>query len=62
MVAYTVGYVLLAVNCPVLLQLGGTQNLSEHPLVSQYFKGIYSRHPPLPKYVNIWDISLFLRY
>ena len=24
--------------------------LSEHPLVSRYLRGIYNRHPPLPKY------------
>ena len=35
--------------------------MSEHPLVSRYMKGIYNRHPPLPKYVNIWDILFLLR-
>ena len=40
----------------------GYLKLSEHPLVSRYLKGIYNRHPPLPKYVNMWDIWLLLRY
>ena len=34
----------------------GYLKLSEHSLVSRYLKGIYHRHPPPPKYVNIWDI------
>ena len=36
--------------------------LSEHPFISCYLKGIYNRHPPLPKYTSIWDISLVLDY
>ena len=40
----------------------GYLKLSEHHFVWRYVKGIYNRHPPLPKYVNIWDISLLLRY
>ena len=36
--------------------------LSEHHLVSQYLKDIYNRHPPLPRYINIRDISILLRY
>ena len=45
-----------------VVTIRGYLKLSEHPLVSRYLKGIYNRHPPLPKYVNIWDISLLLRY
>ena len=45
-----------------VVTIRGYLKLSEHSLVSQYLKGIYSRHPPLPKHVNIWDISLLLRY
>ena len=44
-----------------LVTIRGYLKLSEHPLVSRYMKGIYNRHPPLPKYVNIWDILLLLR-
>ena len=32
--------------------------LSDHPLISKYLKGIYNTHPPLPKYVDIWDLTL----
>ena len=36
--------------------------LSGHPLISQYLKGIYNRHPVLPKYSYAWDMSLLLKY
>ena len=36
--------------------------LSEHPFISCYLKCIYNRHPTVPKYANIWDISLVLDY
>ena len=40
----------------------GYTKLSEHAFISRYLKGIYNRHPPLPKYTSIWDISLALDY
>ena len=40
----------------------GYLKLSKHPMILRYLKCIYSRHPPLPKYVDIWDILLLLRY
>ena len=40
----------------------GYLKLSDHPLVSRYLKDIYNRHPPLPNYVDIWDLTLFLKY
>ena len=45
-----------------IVTIRGYLKLSEHPLVLQYLKGIYNSHPRLPKYVNIWDNSLLLRY
>ena len=36
--------------------------LSEHPFISCYLKGIYNRHPLLPKYTSVWDISLVFDY
>ena len=36
--------------------------MSNHPLISRYMKGIYNKHPPLPKYVNIWDMNTLLIY
>ena len=35
---------------------------SDHPLISRYLKGIYNTHPPLPKYVDTWDLTLLLKY
>ena len=36
--------------------------LSEHPMISRFLKGIYNRHPPTPKYGEIWDINTVLKY
>ena len=38
---------------PSVVTIRGYLKLSKHPLVSRYLKGIYNRHPLLPKYVNI---------
>ena len=38
----------------------GYAKLSEHPFISHYLKCLYNRHPPLPKYNSIWDMSLVL--
>ena len=35
----------------------GYLKLSDHPLISRYLKGIYNTHPPLPKYLDIWDLT-----
>ena len=45
-----------------LITTKGYLKLSDHPLISRYLKGIYNRHPPLPKYVDIWDLTLLLKY
>ena len=34
--------------------------LSDHAMISRYLKGIFNRHPPLPKYTQIWDIDQVL--
>ena len=44
------------------ITIKGYLKLSDHPLISRYLKGIYNRHPPLPKYVDIWDLTLLLKY
>ena len=38
----------------------GYRNLSDHPLVSRFVKGILNKHPPLPTYVKTWDINMVL--
>ena len=45
-----------------IVTIKGYTKLSEHPFISRYLKGIYNRHPPLPKYTSIWDISIVLDY
>ena len=34
--------------------------LSDHPLLVRYLKGIFNRHPPLPRYMHLWGINLVL--
>ena len=36
--------------------------LSDHPLLVRYLKGIFNRHPLLPRYMQIWFINLVLTY
>ena len=45
-----------------LITIKGCLKLSDHPHISRYLKGIYNKHPPLPKYEDIWDLSLLLKY
>ena len=40
----------------------GYERMSNNPLISRYIKGFYNKHPPLPKYVNIWDMNKLLIY
>ena len=44
------------------ITIKGYLKLPDHPLISRYLKGIYNGHPPLPKYVDIWDLTLLLKY
>ena len=34
--------------------------LSENTFIPCYLKGVYNRHPSLPKYTSIWYMSLVL--
>ena len=45
-----------------IVTIKGYTKLLEHPFISHYLKGIYNRHPLLPKYTSIWGISLVLDY
>eukprot|EP00794_Sanderia_malayensis_P000791 gene791-81_t len=42
--------------------LPGYKSIAEHPMISWFLKGVYNKHPPLPKYSRIWDISVVLKY
>ena len=44
------------------ITIPGYERMSNHPLISRYIKGIYNKHQPLPKYVNIWDMNKLLLY
>ena len=33
-----------------------------HPFVTRFMKGVYEKLKPQPKYTQIWDVSLVLRY
>ena len=39
-----------------IMLIEGYSKLSDHPLISKFMKGIYSQHPTLPRYANIWEI------
>ena len=39
-----------------IMLIEGYSKLSDHPLISKFMKGIYSQHPTLPCYANIWEI------
>ena len=45
-----------------VLCIKGFSKLSDHAMISRYLKGIFNRHPPLPKYKQIWDINQVLDY
>ena len=45
-----------------VVTINGFVKLSDHPLLVRYLKGIFNRHPPLPRYMHIWDINLVLTY
>ena len=44
------------------VQLTGGPNVSNHPLICRFIKCIYNRHPPMPRYVKVWDINKVLNY
>ena len=55
----------LCAECSALssiVMIKGYTKLSEHLFIPCYLKGIYNRHPTLPKYTSICDISLALDY
>ena len=43
----------------ILILLDNT-TFGSHPLVSRLLKGVFELRPALPKYQNIWDISVVL--
>ena len=45
-----------------VVSIKGFAKLSNHPLLVRYLKGIFNRHPPMPRYMHIWGINLVLTY
>ena len=37
-------------------------SIGQHPLVSRLLKGVFQSRPPLPKYLETWDVSIVLTY
>ena len=45
-----------------LITLENDMKFGEHPLVTRYMKGIFEIRPALPKYSEIWDVTVVLNY
>ena len=59
MVACVVGYVAGRAKSSINA-VKVSVKLSKHPLLSRYTNGIYNRHFPLRKYIDIWDANNLL--
>ena len=49
-----------ALNSAVILTDG--VELSQHPLMKRFMKGIFHLKPPLPKYTEVWDVGTLISY
>ena len=36
--------------------------LSDHPLVRRFVAGVFNTRPPMPRYVQVWDIGIVISY
>ena len=45
-----------------IISLENALKFGEHPLVIRYMKGIFEIRPALPKYSEIWDVTVVLNY
>ncbi|CAB4031951.1 Transposon Ty3-G Gag-Pol poly [Paramuricea clavata] len=45
----------------IILVPGGT-TFGNHPLVTRFVKGVFVSRPALPRYTELWDISLMFNY
>ena len=37
-------------------------SISSHPFISRFMKGVFNLRPPMPRYKQIWDVGIILRY
>ncbi|KAJ8031599.1 hypothetical protein HOLleu_24840 [Holothuria leucospilota] len=42
--------------------LSSGNSISTDPMVARFLKGIFSTYPPMPRYTEIWNVSLVLDY
>ena len=49
-----------ALNCIVCLP--GYSDITEHPLLKRFIKGVFNMRPPKPRYSHTWDINVVLNY
>lgn len=49
-----------ALSTVIFLPDGGS--FGNHPLVSRFLKGVFESRPSLPRYKDIWDVSVVLDY
>ena len=45
-----------------IILLPGGRPVGEHPLICRFLKGVFELRPALPKYTEIWDVGIVLRY
>ena len=45
-----------------VVKIDSYSSISDHPLVSQFVKGVYNLHPPFPRYTHTWDVNKVLTY
>lgn len=37
-------------------------SVGEHPVIKRFMKGIFNYRPALPRYNQVWDVSIVLKY
>jgi hypothetical protein len=37
-------------------------NVGKHPVIVQLLKGIFNSRPPMPRYINTWDVNAVTKY
>lgn len=42
--------------------VNSVNSIGEHPLVTRYMRGVFTKRPSLPRYSMSWDVSVVLKY
>ena len=45
-----------------VVSLHGGLELSDHPLMKRFVKGVFHLRPPLPRYTQVWDVGMVISY